>query len=141
MASVNKKQLLIIKLDRTMIAPNELTEEAFHLYKNISELSKKPKISRYQEKYFLCLADKCFTRYERRLMKFLGCNQENEFLDLSQYFDLILTILVNADCIVACIHQSNSQLRVHNNRRLSGYLLSKSMQSATIFKTILIYIF
>ncbi len=57
-----------------MIAPNELTEEAFHLYKNISELSKKPKISRYQEKYFLCLADKCFTRYERRLMKFLGCN-------------------------------------------------------------------
>ena len=23
-----------------MIAPNELTEEAFHLYKNISELSK-----------------------------------------------------------------------------------------------------
>ena len=56
-----------------MIAPNELTEEAFHLYKNISVLSKKPKISRYQEKYFLCLADKCFRRYERRLMKFLGC--------------------------------------------------------------------
>ena len=55
-----------------MIAPNELTEEAFHLYKNISELSKKPKISRYQEKYFLCLADKCFRRYERRLMKWLG---------------------------------------------------------------------
>ena len=30
-----------------MIAPNQLTEEAFHLYKNISELSKKelaPKI-------------------------------------------------------------------------------------------------
>ena len=56
-----------------MIAPNELTEEAFHLYKNISELSKKPKISRYQEKYFLCLADKCLRRYERKLMKFLGC--------------------------------------------------------------------
>ena len=56
-----------------MNAPNELTEQAFHLYKNICELSKKSGITRYQEKYFLCLADKCFKRYERRLMKLLGC--------------------------------------------------------------------
>ena len=95
-----------------MIAPNQLTEEAFHLYKNISKLSKKPKISRYQEKYFLCLADKCFTRYERRLMKFLGCNQENKFLDLSQYLDLILTTLVNADYTVGYIQQLNPLLHV-----------------------------
>jgi predicted 3-demethylubiquinone-9 3-methyltransferase (glyoxalase superfamily) len=56
-----------------MIASNELTEQAFQLYKNIFNLSKKTDITRYQEKYFKCLADKCLKRYERRLMKLLGC--------------------------------------------------------------------
>jgi hypothetical protein len=56
-----------------MIASNELTEQAFQLYKNIFNLSKKSDITHYQEKYFKCLADKCLKRYERRLMKFLGC--------------------------------------------------------------------
>ena len=63
-----------------MFAPNQLTEEAFHLYKNISELSKKPKISRYQEKYFLCLADKCFKRYEKSLMRFWDATRKMSFL-------------------------------------------------------------
>ena len=62
-----------IKSEGDMIASNELTEQAFQLYKNIFNLSKKTDISRYQEKYFVCLADKCLKRYERRLMKLLGC--------------------------------------------------------------------
>ena len=56
-----------------MNAPNELTEQAFQLYKNIFNLSKKSDITHYQEEYIKCLADKCLKRYERRLMKFLGC--------------------------------------------------------------------
>jgi predicted 3-demethylubiquinone-9 3-methyltransferase (glyoxalase superfamily) len=56
-----------------MIVYNELTEQAFQLYKKIFNLSNKSDITRYQEKYFKCLADKCFKRYERRLLKLLGC--------------------------------------------------------------------
>ena len=56
-----------------MIAYDELTEQAFQLYKKIFNLSNKSDLTPYQEGYVKCLADKCLKRYERRLMKLLGC--------------------------------------------------------------------
>jgi len=55
-----------------MIVYNELTEQAFQLYKKIFNLSNKSDITHYQEGYIKCLADKCLKRYERRLMKLYG---------------------------------------------------------------------
>ena len=46
-----------------MFTPKELTEQAFRLYQNLTELSKKTGIRANQEKYFLGLASRSLSDF------------------------------------------------------------------------------